>query len=229
MGNQRYSELKHLPISPATRDYLLGCSSPQEPAVTSLIRRTAEIGDPAVMLIPVEQAALITMLTRLLNARTAVDIGTFTGFSALAMARGLAPGGRVITCDITDEWTDIAREHWKLAGVADRIDFHLAPADDTLRELPDETSVDIAFLDADKDNYETYYHRIVPMLRPGALLLVDNILFNGYVLDPALAEEGIMQTSATALRYFNAMLAADRRMEAVALPIADGLTIARKK
>jgi predicted O-methyltransferase YrrM len=229
MSSRRYGEIKHIPVNPALRDYLLRSATPLDAVLESLIDRTGELGDPAVMLVPAEQAALLTLLTRLLDADTAVDIGTFTGCSALAMARGLRRGGRVISCDVSDKWLDIAQEHWDQAGVAERIDFRLGPADETLRALPDDTSVDIAFLDADKESYETYYRRLVPLLRAGGLLVVDNVFFNGYVLAPELAAEGIERTSATALRAFNAVLAADKRMDTVMLPISDGLTIARKR
>jgi len=229
MTIRRYGELKHVPVSPVLREYLLRNATPVDPVLDSLIDRTAELGDLAVMLVPEEQAALLTILTRLVDAGTAIDVGTFTGCSALAMARGLRPGGTVISCDVTDKWLHIARAHWERAGVEDRIDFRLAPADETLAALPDGTRVDIAFLDADKENYASYYRRLVPLLRPGGLLVVDNVFFNGYVLDPQLAAEGILRDAAVALRAFNAMLAADGRMETVMLPIADGLTIARKR
>ena len=229
MATSRYGELKHLPISPALREYVVKSGSPVDPVVESLVERTVAIGSRAVMMVPVEEAALLTMLTRMLSAATAIDVGTFTGLSALAMARGLAPGGTVITCDVRDKWSDIAQEHWRRAGVSDVIDFRLGPADATLRGLPDGTSVDIAFLDADKENYAGYCQLLVPLLRPGGLLIVDNVLFNGYVLDPELADEGWWRDSARALRALNAELAADTRLDTVMLPIADGVTIARKK
>lgn len=229
MSVRRYGELKHVPVSPVLRQYLLRNATRVDPVLDSLIDHTAEVGDLAVMLVPAEQANLLTMLTRLVDAGTAIDVGTFTGCSALAMARGLRPGGTVLSCDVTDKWLDIARPHWERAGVGDRIDFRLGPADDTLAALPDGTEVDIAFLDADKENYETYYRRLFPLLRPGGLLVVDNVFLNGYVLDPELADEGFLREASVALRAFNAMLAADERMETVMLPIADGLTIARKR
>jgi predicted O-methyltransferase YrrM len=226
---QRFSEMKHVPVSPVVREYVLKSGSPIDPVVTSLAARTADIGDLSVMMVPEEQAALMTMLTRILSARTVLDIGTFTGLSALSFARGVGTDGQVITCDVTEKWLGIAREHWERAGVADRIEFRLGPAAETLRDLPAGTVVDLAFLDADKENYTGYYEQLVPLLRPGGLLLVDNVLFNGYVLDPDLAPEGILRNSASALRGLNALLARDTRMETVMLPLSDGLTIARKK
>jgi predicted O-methyltransferase YrrM len=228
MSSHRYGDIKHVPVNPALREYMLR-STTTDPVIEKLADRTAELGDLAVMLVPTEQAALLTVLTLLTRARTAVDIGTFTGASALAMARGLAPDGRVITCDITGKWLDIAVEHWRRAAVADRIDFRLGPAAQTLATLAGGPSVDIAFLDADKESYAQYHQLLVPLLRPGGLLVVDNVFFNGYVLDPTLAAEGIERTAATALRSYNAILAADDRLVTVMLPVSDGLTIAYKK
>jgi O-methyltransferase len=228
MGTPGLAEVKHVPVNQAVRDYLLRSSTP-DPVMTMLAQRTNSVGDAAGMMIPVEQAVLLTMLTRLLSVRTAIDIGTFTGLSALAIARGLAPGGRVITCDVTDRWSDIAHEHWKHAGVADRIDFRLGPAVRTLRSLPGGTEADLVFIDADKMNYPAYYAASVPLLRPGGLLVVDNVLLDGYVLDPDLADPGLPRRCAQTMRAFNATLAADDRFDAVMLPIADGLTIAQKR
>ncbi|TWP51057.1 SAM-dependent methyltransferase [Lentzea tibetensis] len=203
-------------------------SSPLDPVTASLLDRTAELGHPALMQVPAEQATLLTLLTSLTGATVAIDVGTFTGLSALSMARGLAPGGRVITCDVTDDW-GIAREHWEKAGLTDVIDFRVGPALETLRSLPADLVVDIAFLDADKDNYENYYRLLHPRLRSGGLLLVDNVLFNGYVMAPDYADPGVMRDSAHALAAFNSVLAADESMDVVILPISDGLTVARKK
>jgi caffeoyl-CoA O-methyltransferase len=218
---------KHVPINAALADYLLRCASPPDPALRGLADRTEELGDVGGMMIPVEQAALLTLLTKLLDARLAVDLGTFTGMSALAIARGLAAGGKVVTCDVTDRWLDLAGEYWERAGVADRIEFRLGPAGRILESLP--SNVDLMFVDADKMNYRGYYRAAVPLLRPGGLLVLDNVLLEGYVLDPALAGDRLARRCATVLRAVNAELAADDRLEAVLLPIADGVTIARKR
>jgi caffeoyl-CoA O-methyltransferase len=229
MTPPRVGEVKHLPISQVLRDYLVRNATPLDPVMSELIHRTnAELGHPALMQIPGEQAKLLTLLTRLTGARLALDVGTFTGLSALALAAGLAPDGKVITCDVTDQW-GLAEEHWQKAGLSHLIDFRIGPAADTLRALPAETVIDIAFLDADKESYVEYYHLIKPLLRPGGLLLVDNVLFNGYVLDPQLADEGLVRDSAQALRAFNTVLAQDDDFDSVILPIADGLTLAWKK
>jgi O-methyltransferase len=228
VGSPGFAEVKHVPVNQATRDYLVRSCSPPDPVVVKLAERTASVGEAAGMMVPVEQAALLTILVSLLSATTVVDVGTFTGLSALSLARGLGPGGRVITCDVTDRWVDIAREHWELAGVADRIDFRLGPAGRTLGEFT-AGSVDLVFVDADKMNYPNYYRLAVPVLRAGGLLVADNVLLDGYVLDPDLAAAGLARRSAETLRTFNATLAADDRLDTVMLPIADGLTIARKK
>ncbi|MDP9870280.1 MULTISPECIES: O-methyltransferase [Streptosporangium] len=229
MSSPGFAEVKHVPVNQAMRNYLVRSCSPPDPAVRMLAERTAGVGDAAGMMVPVEQVALLTILAKLQSATTVVDVGTFTGLSALALALGLAPGGRVITCDVTDKWVDIAREHWEHAGVADRIDFRLGPAGRTLRELPADTAADIVFIDADKMNYPNYYELAVPLLRTGGLLVADNVLLDGYVLDPELADSTLQRKCAETLRVFNAALAGDDRFDTVMLPIADGLTVARKK
>jgi caffeoyl-CoA O-methyltransferase len=220
---------KHVPVNPALRDYLLGSCTPPDPVTASLIEQTAAIGAAAGMMVPVEQAALLTMLARIGAARIAVDIGTFTGLSALALARGVAPDGRVITCDISDRWLELARAHWQRAGLADRIEFTRAPAGRLLQRLTTELRADLVFVDADKLNYPTYCRLAIELLRPGGLLVVDNVLLDGYVLAPELAAEKLLRGCATALRQVNASLASDERLDTVMLPIADGLTIARKR
>ncbi|TDD33894.1 methyltransferase domain-containing protein [Actinomadura sp. KC06] len=220
---------RQLFVTPAMGDYLDGSGSPLDPALAGLIEDTGAAGELSAMMVPPEQARLLTMLTRLMSASLVLDIGTFTGVSALAFATGLAPGGRVITCDVTDQWLAVAEKRWEQAGVADRIEFRLGAAARTLRSLPPETGADLAFIDADKLNYATYYELLLERLRPGGVLLADNVLLDGYVLDPELAKERLLHRSAKALHDFNAALAADDRVEVTVLPVADGLTIARKK
>lgn len=228
MGSLGLAAAKHLHITQAIHEYLIRSCTPPDPAVRSLAMRTARVGDAAGMALPVEQAALFTILAKLMSASLALDIGTFTGLSALALARGLAPGGKVITCDVTDRWAGIARAHWEQAGVADRIEFRRGPAARLLRDLA-EGSADIVFIDADKMNYPGYHALAVPLLRHGGLLLADNVLLDGYVVDPGQAPEGLARRCAEAMREFNATVASDDRLEAVMLPIADGLTVARKR
>lgn len=227
MAGPGVAEVKHVPVNQAMRDYLVRSCTPPDEAVRALAERTASVGDAAGMAVPVEQMALLTILAKLTAATSVVDVGTFTGLSALALARGLSPGGRVITCDVTDRWADLAREHWAAGGVADRIEFRRGPAARTLAGLAP-GSVDLVFVDADKMNYPKYHELAVPALRQGGLLLADNVLLDGYVLDPDLADTTLARRCAQTLRTFNATLAADDRLETVMLPIADGLTIARK-
>lgn len=204
-------------------DYLLAASTPVDAVASSLIEETAAMGDVSTMQVAAEQGLLLTLLTRLVGARRAVEVGTFTGFSSLCIARGLSPGGRLTCCDVSEEWTAVARRHWEAAGVADRIDLVIAPAAETLAGL-DDAPVDLCFLDADKGGYATYWDLLVPKMRPGGLLLVDNVLWSGRVLDPTVDD-----ADTAALRAFNVKVAADDRVEVVLLPIADGLTFAVKR
>jgi O-methyltransferase len=228
MAGPAFADVKHVPVNRALRDYIVNSCTPPDPMMSMLADRTSSVGEAAGMAVPIEQVALLTILAKLVSAKTAVDVGTFTGLSAFALARGLAPGGRVITCDVTDRWAGLASEHWERAGLADRIEFRLGPAGRILGELA-EGSADIIFIDADKMNYLKYHELAVPLLRPGGLLLADNVLLDGYVLDPELAEGTLARRCAQVMRSFNARLAADDRLETVMLPIADGLTIARRK
>jgi caffeoyl-CoA O-methyltransferase len=172
------------------------------------------------MQIAPEQGAFMTLLTRVLGVRNAVEVGTFTGYSALSIARGLAPGGRLLCCDVSEEWTSIGREHWQRAGVADRIDLRIAPALDTLRALPADRTVDLAFIDADKPNYIGYYDELVPRLAPTGVILVDNVLWGGRIVDGSTVDDNTV-----ALRAFNDHVVADARVDQVMLPISDGLTM----
>ena len=203
--------------------YLLAQSEPPTAVQRELIERTHALGASAEMQIPHEQAVLLTLLVRLTGATSIVEVGTYTGYSTLALATGLPPAGRVITCDLSSEWTAIAREAWQAAGVSDRIDLRIGPAADTLRALPESPDIDLVFIDADKVGYAEYWDLLVPRVRPGGLLLVDNVLYYGEVVDAAPSTNG------KAIDAFNDLVRADERVESVLLPIADGLTIARKK
>lgn len=211
----------HLP--PAVHEYLIRHGMPPDAVQQELIEETKRLGGISLMQIAPEQGAFLTLLARAIGARRAVEVGTFTGYSALCIARGLAPGGRLLCCDVSEEWTAIARRFWEKAGVADRIELRLGPAAETLAALPAEPVFDLAFIDADKGGYPVYYEAILPRLRPGGLILVDNVLWFGRVADPAADDEATGQ-----IRAFNAKVAADPRVETVMLPIGDGLTILRK-
>jgi caffeoyl-CoA O-methyltransferase len=211
-------------VTDAVRDYSAAHSSWRpDPVVRGLQERTRALGGPAGMQIGDDQGALLTLLTRLVGARKAVEVGTFTGYSSLCIARGLAEGGTLICCDISEEWTAIGVEAWRAAGVGDRIDLRIAPAVDTLRSLPTEPELDLVFIDADKGGYPDYWSELVPRVRPGGLLLADNVLWSGEVCDADKSGDNV-----EALRAFNDLVAADARVEVVVLTAFDGLTIARK-
>jgi caffeoyl-CoA O-methyltransferase len=204
-------------------EYILAHSTPLDDVQRELIAETQRsLGDRARMQVAPDQALLLTLLTRLVGARRAIELGTFTGLSALCIARGLAEGGRLVCCDVSDEWTSIARRYWERSGVADRIDLRLGPALDTIRSLPSDAALDLAFIDADKPNYVNYWDELVPRMRPGGLVAVDNVLWSGAVADPDEHDDNL-----DAIRAFNDHAAADPRVELVVLPIADGLTLAR--
>ncbi len=200
--------------------YVAGHSSPPDPVRVDLIERTEALGPAAGMQISPEQGELLTILTRLVRPRLAIEIGTFTGYSALSIASGLGPDGRLICCDVSDEWTTIAREHWEAAGVDDRIELRLGPASETLAELPDGLEVDLAFVDADKEGYVDYYEELVPRLSQGGLICVDNTLRGGAVLD-----DDDTSSATEAIRRFNDHVHADPRTRQVVVPIGDGLTV----
>jgi caffeoyl-CoA O-methyltransferase len=211
-------------LSPELAAYLVGHGSPPDDVQAALIDETRALGAVSGMQIAPEQGAFLTTLTRIIGARSAVEVGTFTGYSSLCIARGLAENGRLLCCDVSEEWTAVARRAWERAGVADRIDLRIAPGVETLRALPKTETIDLAFIDADKPSYALYYEEILTRLRPNGVLLVDNVLWDGRVVQPDADDE-----NTRAIRAFNDMVAADARVEAVMLPIADGLTLCRKK
>jgi caffeoyl-CoA O-methyltransferase len=215
---------KFTQLSPALYRYLVDHCSARDPVLDALAAETAELGGVSLMQVAPEQAALMTLLVRALGARSAVEVGTFTGYSAIAVARGLAPGGRLIACDVNEQWTAIARRYFARAGVADKIDLRIGPAIETLRGLPADTRFDFGFIDADKTGYLAYYEEIVPRLRPNGLLMLDNVLWMGQVTDAQDQGE-----STRAIRDVNDHVARDPRVEAVMLAVADGVTIARKR
>jgi caffeoyl-CoA O-methyltransferase len=217
-------DVKSVVLTPELADYVVAHGSPPDQAQRDLIARTAALGPVSGMQISPEQGAFMTMLARLVRARRIVEVGTFTGYSAIALARGLEPGGSLLCCDVSEEWTAIAREAWVAAGVADRIELRIAPALETLRSLPAEEEIDLAFIDADKPSYQAYLDELAPRLRANGLLLVDNVLWHGAVIDPEAHDDNV-----EAIRAFNERAAADDRFDTVILPIADGLTLLRKR
>jgi len=210
-------------LPPAISAYIAARAAPADQVLLELQTRTAKLGRAAGMQISADQGALLTLLTRLVGARQAVEVGTFTGFSSICIARGLAPGGHLLCCDVSEEYTAIAHEAWVAAGVDDRIELRLAPALETLRALPADPTIDLVFIDADKGGYASYFDELLPRVRSGGLLLVDNTLWGGRVIDEAADEPDTI-----AIRAFNDKVAADVRVESYLLPIGDGLTVIRK-
>jgi caffeoyl-CoA O-methyltransferase len=211
-------------MPPALQDYMIDFGAPPDAIQRELIAETAVLfPDNAGLQIAPEQGGFLTLMTRLIGAKSAIELGTFTGYSALAIARGLPEDGQLICCDISDKWTSVGRRYWERAGVADRIDLRIAPALETLRALPAEPTIDLVFLDADKPAYIDYWEELVPRVRPGGLLLVDNVFSHLGVLDENPSTE-----NARAIKAFNAHVFADARIEQVMIPLADGVTIARK-
>ncbi|MDT4912654.1 MAG: caffeoyl-CoA O-methyltransferase [Pseudonocardiales bacterium] len=216
--------MRNFTVTDAVRDYAVGHGSWQpDDVVAELQTQTQALGGVAGMQIGDDQGQLLTMLARLVGARRAVEVGTFTGYSSLCIARGLADGGSLLCCDISEEWTAIAQRAWQRAGLRDRIELRIAPARETLRTLPASADIDLAFIDADKPGYAAYWDELVPRVRAGGILLADNVLWSGEIV-----EESVTDANALALRAFNDKVAADDRVEVVVLPAFDGLTIARK-
>lgn len=203
--------------------YVVAHGSAPDAIIGDLIDETlSTLPDEASMQIALEQAGFLTMLAKILDARHAVEVGTFTGLSSIAIARGLADGGRLTCFDVSTRYTAVARRYWAKAGLTDRIQLRIGPAVEGLRELSREPSIDLAFIDADKVSYPEYWAELVPRMRPGGVICVDNVLRHGRVLTPATAADRIVVE-------FNDMVIADDRVESVMLPIADGVTVARKR
>jgi caffeoyl-CoA O-methyltransferase len=217
------SDLKSVVMTEGLYNYVLAQAEPPTQVQAGLIAQTQALGSSAQMQIPHEQSVLLNLLVKISGARRIVEVGTFTGYSTLALASGLPEDGRVIACDVSEEWTTIAQEAWEAAGVADKIELRIGPAAETLRKMPQTADIDLAFIDADKTGYTEYWELLVPRVRPGGLLLVDNVLYGGEVI---FDTPGV---SAEAIYDFNAHVRADDRVESVLLPVADGLTVARKK
>lgn len=206
----------------------LGEMSLREDEIARELRKlTDELPMGRALRVMPEEGQLLGLLARLTGARAILEVGTFTGYSTLCLARALPADGHLVTCDITSRWPDIGVEYWKRAGVADRIEVRVGDAAETLAELlaeRGEGAFDLAFLDADKANYRTYYEKCLELLRPGGLIVVDNTLFFGRVVDPAAQDPDTV-----AVREFNSALRDDDRVDISLLPMADGITLARKR
>jgi caffeoyl-CoA O-methyltransferase len=206
-------------------DYVVAHGNNRDPVLKELAAETAtKLGRISGMQIAPEQGTFMGILAGAIGARFAVEVETFTGYSALCVARALPSDGRLLCCDVSEEWTAIARRYWAKAGVAEKITLKIAPAIETLRALPENNPIDFAFIDADKTNYRIYYEEVLKRMRPNGLILIDNVLWNGAVIDLKI------QTDDTkAIRELNDFLATDDRIDIVMLPISDGLTICRKR
>jgi caffeoyl-CoA O-methyltransferase len=211
-------------VNPAVSDYLLAHCTPADDLLRELAAETREAFPGAAgMQVSHDEGELLTMLARLTGARLAVEVGVFTGYSSICIARGMAGDGHLLACDVSEQYTALARRYWKRAGLEERIELRIAPALDTLRALPADPVIDLAFIDADKGGYPIYYEELVTRLRPGGLLILDNVLYGGEVLAPA------PPGSALAVSQLNDTVVADPRVESVMLPVRDGVTLARRR
>ncbi len=213
-------------LTPQLAEFVRAGSEPYDAVVLDLFAETAAMAErgeasPTYQIAP-EQGTFMQLLTAALGARRAIEIGTFTGYSALCIARGLAAGGRLLCLDRSEEWTAVARRYWERAGVADRIEVRLGEALPTLRSLPAEPTFDLAFVDADKAGYQDYVDELYPRMAENGVVLLDNTLRSGRVLDPRDEDD-------VALAALSTSLARDPRWETVLLPLADGLTLLRKR
>jgi caffeoyl-CoA O-methyltransferase len=204
--------------------YVAAHSTPADDIQLDLQHTTrARTGAAAGMQIGDDQAVLMEMLVRAMGAKRAVEIGTFTGYSALAVARGLGSDGHLLCCDVSEEWTSIARDAWEKAGVADRIELQIGPGLDTLRALPPGEQFDFAFIDADKPGYPDYYEEVLARLRKGGLILLDNMLQHGRVIEDQAQDDSVV-----AIRSLNDAIASDARVKVVLLPVGDGVSFVQK-
>ena len=211
-------------LSPEGHDYVVRHSTAADAIQSALIEETRKLGGISLMQIAPEQGAFMTLLTRAVGARRAIEVGTFTGYSALCVARGLPDDGKLLCCDVSDEWTSVGRPYWEEAGVAHKIELRLGPAAETLRALPKQDLFDLAFIDADKESYPIYFEEILARLRPNGLILVDNVLWMGNVVNPEASD-----ANTRAIRAFNEQVAADERVDCAMLPLGDGVTVLRKR
>ena len=207
-------------LDPRLSEYLVAQIRPRDPLLDELVEETYQVAPGHDLQISPDEGALLRVLVRLRAARRAIELGTFTGYSSICIARGLAPGGTLLCCDISADWTAVARRYWERAGLADRIELRLGPQLDTLRALPPAPSFDFAFMDAEKTEYIDCYEELVPRMTAGGLIAVDNTLRHGRIADPTPPDERTVL-----MRSFNQHVAADPRVESLIVPIADGLSL----
>src|ERR1700759_4341117 len=210
-------------VSHEISEYLLAHCTPADDILRDLAAETrAALPEEAGMQVSHDEGELLTLLVKLSGARDAVEVGVFTGYSGLCIARGLPADGHLLACDVSAEFTGVAQRYWKRAGVEGKIELRIAPAIETLKALPAKEAFDFAFIDADKTGYAGYYGELVPRMRPGGLLVLDNVLRGGNVLRGTRPAD-------VAIREINAAIAADERVESVMLPVRDGVTLVRKR
>ncbi len=217
---------RSLGLSESLYEYLLNVSLREPDVLRRLREETASLPMAGMQIAP-EQGQFMALLMELIGARRTLEVGVFTGYSSLSVALALPDDGRIVACDVSEEWTSVARRYWAEAGVADKIELRLAPAVETLDGLiaaGEAGNFDFAFIDADKTNYAAYYERALTLLRPGGLIAVDNVLWSGKVADPAETDD-----DTNAIRAFNQKLHGDERVSLSLIPLADGLTLARKR
>lgn len=215
---------KFLHLNQQLYDYVIAHGHNGDSILRDLAEETRTLGRISGMQIAPEQGTMMGILARAIGAKSALEVGVFTGYSSISIARALPPDGKLLCLDVNEVWTSIARRYWERAGLGGKITLKLAPAAETLRALPASHTFDFAFVDADKTNYRTYYEEILKRLRPNGLLLIDNVLWNGQVIDPGDGSEDTV-----AIRALNDFIVIDTRVEAVMIPVADGITIVRKK
>lgn len=212
-------------VTPQLGDYIRTVTLRDAPILARLREETAAYPQSGMQVSP-EQGQFLALMTHLLGARRALEVGTFTGYSALVVAMALPKDGQIVACDVSKEWTDVAHRYWKEAGVAHKIDLRLGPAIETLRALlasGGKNIFDFAFIDADKSSYQAYFDCAIELIRPGGLIVIDNVLWHGRVIDPSVNDQDTI-----AVREFNRKLHTDQRVEISLVPIGDGLTLARK-
>jgi caffeoyl-CoA O-methyltransferase len=216
---------KYTALRDELHDYIVAHAR-QDEALRRIQEETAAMGEIADMQIAPDQGALMTLLCKLLGSREAIELGTFTGYSAICIARGLEPGGRLICCEVSEEYAEIAARNFEAAGVADRIEIRIGPALETVRALPEREAFDFGFIDADKTGYPDYYEELLARTRPGGLIAVDNVLGGGAIAGDS---PGFSEDSLAAIRKVNETIRNDERVDVAMIAVADGIFLARKR